>query len=118
MIHAKDSKMVSSYYCKKHNSGIIELVINAEHKAFGVEQFNNTDYEINNNYSGESVIPNYPLFETVQIPEIEELFDKENYIRYFPCELHNKGQHHFLWIPISLLGHEKLQDKWTETQKN
>lgn len=113
--------MVSSHYLAKHDSGIIELILNVEEKAFYVHQSNDTCYIIDNfdEEDGlEFTAEGYPRQEIVEIKEIEELFDKENFIVYHRTDSCCKNQHIFLWIPISLLGKQKLQEIHTKNQKS
>lgn len=105
MINIQDSKLISSHYLVRHDSGVIELILNVQHKSFSVHQSNDTTY----------IIDEYDI---VSIPEVEDLFDKENHIVYHRSDSCCKDQHIFLWIPISLLGKSKLQDKHTLSQKS
>lgn len=116
--------MISSHYLVKHDSGIIELILNVHHRAFSVSQRNDITYEINNEDYSENgnpinvpIIEDFPIREVVEIPEIESLFDKENHIVYSGANSCCKDQYIFYWIPISLLGMQRLQEKHTESRK-
>ncbi len=113
MITPQESQLLDSYWIEKHNSGIIQLVLNVHSKSLYTHQSNVTTYIISNldedngNCSLCCHLPN--IEEIVSIPEIEALFEPN--IQYHEEDSICKDQRTFWWIPISLLGHQKLQDK-------
>lgn len=116
MTTIENSKFVSSYHIKKHDSGIIELGLNLHHKAFAIYQQSDTEYLIDNSIDLGHLddvvcVDGFPISEIIIIPEITKLFDTDNFIRYHQSKSRNKEQHHFFWIPISLIGRKHLQGK-------
>lgn len=107
----EESALIESYRLVKHESGIIELTLDLHEKSFWSSQCNSCLYEITNDdgtLEENPLIENYPIREFIEI-NVDVLKDEN--VHYASADSRCKDQCKYYWIPIALLGMEKLQNK-------